>query len=64
MNTRRVWSRIAATAALSLLSFAGIARADQEYDSSEVMVPMRDGIRLHTVLIRPRRAGPSLFVLL
>ncbi len=60
MNTRRVWSRIAATVALSLLPFPGIARADQEYDSSEVMVPMRDGIRLHTVLIRPRQAGPSL----
>src|SRR5262249_37261374 len=43
---------------------ANAYRADQEYESSEVMVPMRDGLRLHTVLIRPRGAGPSLPILL
>ncbi len=51
MNTRRVWSCIAATAALSLPPFPGIARAAAEYESSEVMVPVRDGIKLHTLLL-------------
>ncbi len=54
MITRRVWSRSAATAALSLLLFPGIVRAAGEYESSEVMVPMRDGIKLHTLLLRPK----------
>ncbi len=64
MNTRRVWSRIAATAALSLLPFPGIARAATEYESSEVMVPVRDGIKLHTLLLRPKGDERPLPILL
>ena len=64
MNTRRVWSRIAATAALSLLPFPGIARAAAEYESSEVMVPVRDGIKLHTLLLRPKGDERPLPILL
>jgi predicted acyl esterase len=64
MNTRRVWSRIAATAALSLLPFPGIARAAADYESSEVMVPVRDGIKLHTLLLRPKGAERPLPILL
>ena len=54
MNMRRIWSRIAATAALSLLPFSGTARASAEYESSEVMIPVRDGVKLHTLLLRPK----------
>ena len=64
MNTRRVWSRVAAMAALSLLPLPGMVRAAPEYESSEVMVPVRDGIKLHTVLVRPKGAERPLPILL
>ena len=63
MNTRWFWLRVAATAALSLLPLPGMVRAAPEYESSEVMVPMRDGIKLHTVLVRPKGAARPLPIL-
>ncbi len=30
-----------------------------DYDRREVMIPMRDGVRLHTVLIVPKTAGKA-----
>jgi putative CocE/NonD family hydrolase len=35
-----------------------------EYESTEVMVPVRDGVKLHTVLLRPRGSGERLAILL
>jgi len=64
MNTRRVWSGIAATAALFLMPLPGVIRAAMEYESSEVMIPMRDGIKLHTVLVRPKGVEGPLPILL
>ena len=45
------------SALLALVAFAGLASA--QYTKSEAMVPMRDGIKLHTVLFAPKeQAGP------
>src|SRR5258708_17466938 len=30
---------------------------DSAYTTSDVMIPMRDGVRLHTVIVAPRGAG-------
>ena len=35
-----------------VLTVAGVAQA-QEYVSSDVMIPMRDGVKLHAVIVRP-----------
>ena len=64
MNSRRIWSRFATTAALFLLPFPGIARAAAEYESTEVMVPVRDGMKLHTLLLRPKGDERPLPILL
>jgi putative CocE/NonD family hydrolase len=64
MNMQQLCSRIAATAAVFLMAPSGISRAAIEYKSSEVMVPVRDGIKLHTVLVRPKGAEGPLPILL
>ena len=44
----------------------GVARADVAgYDLTEAMVPMRDGVKLHTVIYRPKKQdGPLPIVLM
>ncbi|MGH7618620.1 MAG: CocE/NonD family hydrolase, partial [Gemmatimonadaceae bacterium] len=48
-------------AELLVLAFAQVAAAQttaatRAFDSSEVMIPMRDGIKLHTTIFRPKDA--------
>ncbi|HTR30132.1 MAG TPA: CocE/NonD family hydrolase [Puia sp.] len=47
-----------------LAIFAAAAAHPQDYDRKEVMIPMRDGIRLHTVLYTPKVSpGPLPFLM-
>jgi putative CocE/NonD family hydrolase len=64
MHVRRIGPGLVAAVVLSLVPDPGIARAAREYESSEVMVPVRDGVKLHTVLLRPKGAGDRLPILL
>ncbi len=64
MNSRAVFLRSAATATLFILSLSGSVRAQMEYEWSELMVPVRDGVKLHTVLLRPKGAERPLPLLL
>ena len=56
------------TAALALVPGARRAAAQQSdrdsaYVTSDTMIPMRDGIRLHTVIVAPRDTGPFAILL-
>ena len=52
--------RVAVATATIVLCLAEFARADVAgYDLTEAMVPMRDGVKLHTVIYRPKKQdGP------
>ena len=44
---------------------AAQADSDHVYDKTEVMIPMRDGVRLHTMILRPRAmTEPLPFIML
>jgi predicted acyl esterase len=46
-------------ALLALLLFAPILHAaTPAYTSEDVLIPMRDGLRLHAVVLRPAHAAP------
>src|SRR2546427_13214376 len=38
--------------------------ADSDYATSDVMIPMRDGVRLHTVIVTPKNATAPLPILM
>src|SRR2546422_11714025 len=38
--------------------------ADSDYAPSDVMIPMRDGVRLHTVIVTPKNATAPLPILM
>src|SRR3954467_1300642 len=75
MMTRRTW-RIAALVlgALAPLNLAAIAASAQTpapagdpaaaFDKREVMVPMRDGVKLHTLIFTPKTMTENLPVIL
>src|ERR1043165_3368110 len=44
----------------TVLLLAGCSRQPPEFDRTEVMIPMRDGARLHTLIYAPHRAGGKL----
>ncbi len=49
--------------ALGVTLFSGsqaIAQASREYVKSEAMIPMRDGVKLHAVILRPKDATEAL----
>lgn len=41
-----------------------VIEAPQAFEKREVLIPMRDGVRLHTVIFTPRDAGEALPILL
>jgi uncharacterized protein len=50
---------------LAILLPAGLVRADSSgYEKTEVMVPMRDGVRLHTLVFRPAKQNGALPIIL
>jgi uncharacterized protein len=52
-------------AALSLFLLVSAGAADLEYERKDVMISMRDGVRLHTAIHTPKAAsGPLPFILL
>src|SRR5438067_1117729 len=53
-------------AAIITICFAGFARAEVAgYDKTENMISMRDGVKLHTVIYRPKKQdGPLPIVLM
>ncbi|MGC8641284.1 MAG: CocE/NonD family hydrolase, partial [Isosphaeraceae bacterium] len=67
MRPNRGWlSCIAISLGIMLLGSACLARADSPgYDKTEVMIPMRDGVKLHTLVYKPdKQNGPLPFILL
>src|SRR2546428_9414872 len=38
--------------------------ADSDYATSDVMIPMRDGVRLHTAIVTPKNATAPLPILM
>src|SRR5258708_11316061 len=42
---------------------AGCAREPRKFDRIEVMIPMRDGARMHTLIYAPKGAGKLPFVI-
>jgi len=51
-------------AAAGLTALLAQQSAPAQFDRSEVMVPMRDGVKLHAVVFRPKRAAATLPILL
>jgi len=45
-----------ASALYALLSATALAQAGTRYEAAEVMIPMRDGVKLHTVICTPTTA--------
>ncbi len=46
---------------LAVVACAGLAQAQApQFDSSDVMIPMRDGVRLHTTIFTPKNATTDL----
>ena len=62
----RLWTMLAVAAALGNASpaLSGAQPAQSAFSYEKMMVPMRDGARLETVIIRPREARGQLPILL
>ena len=57
--------RLAAGTGMTVILLAAYARADVPgYDLTEAMVPMRDGVKLHTVVYRPKKQDGPLPIML
>ena len=55
---------LAALAALGPLAFADTYSVNEHYTKSELMVPMRDGVKLQTVILTPKETkGPLPFLI-
>jgi putative CocE/NonD family hydrolase len=53
-----------ATVAATVLPAQTVTPADTSWTSREVMVPMRDGVRLRTFIVTPKRAGAPLPIIM
>jgi uncharacterized protein len=60
---KSIFTTVTFTAILSLnvtILFAQQTKSDDKYDRREVMIPMRDGIKLHTVIFTPKNQAEKL----
>ncbi len=67
MRPKREWpSSIPTLLGIVLLGVASLSRADSHgYDKTEVMIPVRDGVKLHTLVYKPdKQNGPLPIILL
>ncbi len=63
-NPLRAVTRVMAALALVAV-LGGAARADDDgYEKSEFMIPMRDGVKLHTLVFRPAKTQGALPIIL